>query len=206
MKEEDVVIIFELTIRGLTSSGVISDRDFVERTNLLGSLGYTVMISNYINHTDMVKYLSTIGRGEIIGLVVNVNNIHTIFDESYYKDVSGGIMEALGRGFGQKVKMYVYPAFDIETGSLHLFDDLVVPDNVSGLLDYFKKNNKIEAIHDYNYDLLHIYPGDVLQKIMTGDESWRSDVPERVAKAITFLQIFGYQTKKQTKVSEQEND
>jgi hypothetical protein len=203
VKEEDVVIIFELTIRGLTSDGVISDRDFVERTNLLGSLGYTVMISNYIHHTDMVKYISTISRGEIIGLVLNVNNIHTIFDESYYKDVSGGIMEALGRGFGQKVKMYVYPALDNETGQLHKFEDLTVAPHLSGLLDYFKMNNKIEAIEDFNYDLLHIYPGEVLQKIISGDESWKSDVPDRVAKAITFLQIFGYQRK--SKIEETTN-
>lgn len=206
VQEKDVVIIFELTIRGLTSDGVISDRDFVERTNLLGSLGYTVMVSNYIRHTDMVKYLSTIARGEIIGLVLNINNIHTIFDEEYYKDVSGGIMEALGRGFGQKVKMYVYPALDIDSGKLHIFDDLEVPKHLSGLLDYFKMNNKIEAIHDYDYDLLHIYPGDVLQKIMTGDESWKADVPDRVAKAITFLQIFGYQKEKQAKLTSQQNN
>lgn len=206
VKEEDVVIIFELTIHGLTSDGVISDRDFIERSNLLGSLGYTVMISNYIHHTDMVKYIATIARGEIIGLVLNVNNIHTIFDETYYKDVPGGIMEALGRGFGQKVKMYVYPALDTETGTLDLFDNLTLPDHVSGLLDYFKKNNKIEAIHDYNYDLLHIYPGDVLQKIESGDDSWKQDVPDRVAKAITFLQIFGYQKKMKEKNLQDENN
>lgn len=193
VKEDKVSVIFELTIKGLTNEGSISDKDFIDRASLLGSLGYTVMISNYYQHYSMVEYLSKVNRNQLIGLALNVINIHTIFDESYYEDLPGGIFEGMGSGFGRNVKMYVYPALD-DNDQLMTFDTIQVNPQVQGLLDYLKDNNKMEAIHNYNEDLLHIYPANVLRKIQENDESWEQDVPEKVSKAIKFFQIFGYQS------------
>ena len=50
VNEENLSVIFELTLKDLTADGKISDKDFVDRAELLGSLGYTVMISNYLKH------------------------------------------------------------------------------------------------------------------------------------------------------------
>jgi hypothetical protein len=48
VEEENVREIFELTLKDLTADGKISDKDFVDRAELLGSMGHTVMISNYL--------------------------------------------------------------------------------------------------------------------------------------------------------------
>jgi hypothetical protein len=47
---EKLQVIFELTLKDLTAEGKISIKDFIDRAELLGSLGYTVMISNYLKH------------------------------------------------------------------------------------------------------------------------------------------------------------
>ena len=82
--EENVRVIVELTLKDLTADGKISDKDFVDRAELLGSLGYTVMISNYLKHYKMVDYLATIARGRKMGVIVGVYNLQIIFDEKYY--------------------------------------------------------------------------------------------------------------------------
>lgn len=197
VKEENVRVVFELTLKDLTADGKISDKDFVDRAELLGSLGYTVMISNYLKHYKMVDYLSTIARGRQMGVIVGIYNLQTIFDEKYYDNLPGGLLEAFGRGFGHKVKMYVYPARDVETGELYKFEDVRIPEKLRGLLDFMIANNKLEGIEEYDEKLLHILSDDVLSKIKAGTKIWEEDVPPRVVKAIKFLELFGYKRKKE---------
>jgi len=52
----------------------------------------------------------------MIGLVMGVPSLLEIFDEKYYLNLEGGILEALGRMFKSGLKLYVYPKIDEETG------------------------------------------------------------------------------------------
>lgn len=195
IRKDNVRVVFELTLKDLTADGVISDKDFVDRAELLGSLGYTVMISNYLKHYKMVDYLSGIVRNHMMGLIVGIYNLETILDEKYYDNLPGGILEAFGRGFGHDVKLYVYPANDVETGELYALEDLKVQENMRGLVQYMKDNNKLEAMENCDHRLLGILSDDVLGKIRIGASSWEEDVPDEVVKAIKFYELFGYKKK-----------
>ena len=193
--EENVRVIVELTLKDLTADGKISDKDFVDRAELLGSLGYTVMISNYLKHYKMVDYLATIARGRKMGVIVGVYNLQIIFDEKYYENLPGGLLEAFGRGFGHNVKLYVYPANNVDTGDIYSLDNFSIPKSLEGLLQYLKDNNKLAKFEEYNSKLLGIMSDDVLSKIKVGASSWEEDVPEEVVKAIKFYKLFGYTQK-----------
>ena len=195
--EKNVREIFELTLKDLTADGKISDKDFVDRAELLGSLGHTVMISNYLKYYKMVDYLSDFSRGKKMGVILGIYNLHTVFDEKYYENLKGGLLEAFGRGFGHNVKLYVYPATDVETGNLYQLEDIRIPEKLKGLLDYMKVNNKLEALDDFDRKLLHIMSDDVLSKINANVTAWEDDVPEQVAKAIKFMRLFGYVPKEE---------
>ncbi|MFA7274857.1 MAG: TonB-dependent receptor [Crocinitomicaceae bacterium] len=192
VQEDNVSVIFELTLKDLTADGKISDKDFVDRAELLGSLGYTVMISNYLKHYKMVDYLASIARGKKMGVILGIYNLHTIFDERYYDNLPGGLLEAFGRGFGHNVKLFVYPANNVEDGELYTLDGIRIPKHLTGLLQYMKDNNKMAAIEGYDTHLLHILSDDVLSKIRAGVSSWEDDVPDEVAKAIKYFDLFGY--------------
>ena len=200
VKKDKISEVFELTLKDLTADGMISDKDFVDRAELLGSLGYTVMISNYLKYYKMVDYLSEFSRERKMGVILGIYNLHTIFDDKYYDNLNGGLLEAFGMGFGHNVKLYVYPARDVETGGLYELEEFRIPENLGGLLDYLKDNNKIEAINDFDPKLLHILSDDVLSKIKAGASMWEEDVPEKVAKAIKFMRLFGYRPKKEKMV------
>jgi len=198
IEEDKLRVVFELTLKDLTADGKISDKDFVDRAELLGTLGYTVMISNYLKHYKMVDYLSSIARGYKMGVIVGVYNLQTIFDERYYDNLPGGLLEAFGRGFGHNVKMYVYPANNVETGEIYDLNNFSIPENLKGLLEYMRANNKLAAVESYNPKLLHIMSDDVLSKIKAKTSTWEEDVPEEVAKAIKFYELFGYEKKSET--------
>lgn len=197
LKEEDVdednmCVVFELTLKDLTADGKILDKDFVDRAELLGSLGYTVMISNYLKHYKMVDYLSTIAKEKKMGVILGIYNLHTIFDERYYDNLPGGMLEAFGRGFGHNVKLYVYPALDVENGELYELKDIRIPKHLHGLLQFMLDNNKLEAIEEFNPKLLSIMSDDVLAKIKANAMNWEDEVPEQVVKAIKYFNLFGY--------------
>ena len=202
IKEENVRVVFELTLKDLTADGKISDKDFVDRAELLGTLGYTVMISNYLKHYKMVDYLSTIARRHKIGVIVGVYNLNTIFDERYYDNLPGGLLEAFGRGFGHNMKMFVYPANNVETGDIYCLDNFEIQSNLSGLFQYMKDNNKLAAFENYDPKLLHIMSDDVLSKIKAGVSSWEDDVPAEVAKAIKFYELFGFRKEEAGAISD----
>ena len=45
----------------------------------------------------------------MIGVVMGINNLLEIFNEKYYENLDGGILESFGRMFKNSVKLYVYP-------------------------------------------------------------------------------------------------
>ena len=197
VEKKNVREIFELTLRDLTSDGKIAEKDFIDRTELLGALGYTVMISNYLKYYEVVDYLSEVSRNYKIGVLLGIYNLNNIFNEEFYSELNGGILEAFGKGFGRNSKLYIYPAINYKTGELFEFKDYKVPENLEGLLKFMIDNDKIEGLTKFEYELLKINADEVLEKIQThqDDDTWDSDVPDRVAKAIKFMRLFGYQPK-----------
>lgn len=201
VQEDKMRVVFELTLKDLTADGKISDKDFVDRAELLGTLGYTVMISNYLKYYKMVDYLAPIARGYRMGVIVGIYNLNTIFDERYYDNLPGGLLEAFGRGFGHNVKMFIYPANNVETGDIYNLENFEIPQNLVGLFEYMKANNKLAAYEGYDQKLLHIMSDDVLAKIKAEASSWEDDVPVEVVKAIKFYELFGYVKKKEASIS-----
>jgi len=49
-------VIFEITLANLRSEGEINERDFLDRAELLCSLGQNVMITNFQEYYRLVEY------------------------------------------------------------------------------------------------------------------------------------------------------
>ena len=91
--------------------------------------------------------------------------------------------------------MFVYPAINVETGDIYNLENFKVNDNLKGLLQYMKDNEKLASLEGFDSKLLHIMSDDVLSKINADVSSWEDDVPMEVVKAIKFYQLFGYMNK-----------
>lgn len=194
--EENVQTLFELTLKDLKSEGDIDENDFLDRAQLLGALGQTVMISNYVKYYKVVEYLSQLTRKQKIGVILGVYSLETIFDKSYYNNLPGGILQAFGMGFGGNVKIYAYPAIKIGTGTNELLtcDNIGIPEKMQGLYKHMRDNNRLDGIEGANTDLLHIYSDKVISMIKNGEQGWEDMVPPIVLNAIKHHELFGYQS------------
>jgi hypothetical protein len=115
-----------------------------------------------------------------------------IFDEKYYLNLEGGILEALGRMFKHGLKLYVYPMINEKTGKIVTATQAEVASNLHALFQYLIDNHYIEEIRNYRKEFLRIYPGTVLAKLKAGDETWEEMVPPQVAQIIKEREFFGY--------------
>lgn len=184
-------VLFEITISNLRAAGDIDERDFLDRVDILGKLGYTVMISNFSEYYRLVEYFSSYTKGNI-GIAMGVNNLLDVFDERYYNNLSGGILEAFGKFFKKGMRVYLYPYKDPKTGELLTSENLKVTDNLKELYKYFKLNKRIVDVDNFNSDYLEIYSREILKKIASCQSGWENQLPEGIATLIKERGMFGY--------------
>jgi hypothetical protein len=190
-EEEDLVVLMEMTLENLLAEGQLDHADFLARVDILGSLGRTVLISKFGEYYRLAGYLSRY-TNKMIALVMGVPSLHEIFDEKYYLNLEGGILEALGRMFKSGLKLFVYPVEDEKTGQLLTATQLQVAPNLHHLYQYLIENGFIQEITQYHREYLKIFPPEVLAKMRAGDASWENMVPPEVAQMIKARQFFGY--------------
>jgi hypothetical protein len=189
--EQDLVVLMEMTLENLLAEGQLNHADFLARVDILGALGRTVLISKFGEYYRLAGYLSRY-TNRMIGLVMGVPSLMEIFDEKYYLNLEGGILEALGRMFKGGLKLYVYPMIDERTGKIVTAKQVEVAPNLRSLFQYLIDNQFIEEIAHYHAEYLRIYPADALAKLQRGDSGWERMVPPEVVQIIKEREFFGY--------------
>ncbi|MEM8966929.1 MAG: TonB-dependent receptor [Bacteroidota bacterium] len=190
--EQKLVRISELTLHGLTDEAGIDDTDFLHRVDILGSLGQKVVISDYRRYYSLASYISQLTRGKI-GIILGIKSLQQLFDETYYNDLSGGILEAFGSLFKKNIRLYVYPACHSSTRQIMRTNDLELPGHLNHLYRYLCETSQIVDVKPKNESHLTIYSDDVLSMIRTGTRGWEKMVPQEVSDAIKSKFLFDYQ-------------
>jgi len=214
VKSKEVVVIVEITMNNLLADGQLDVHDFLSRVDLLGEIGLTVLISNYPEYYRLTSYFRRYTK-EMIGVTMGINNLLEIFNEKYYENLAGGILESFGRLFRNSVKLYIYPmrqeAYDsyLATGNpaagksptgensfasnvLITARNAKVSDHLRSLYEHLLQNNYLECITGYDPTVLNTFSRDVLHRIQHNDPTWERMVPYPVADAIKRLRLFGY--------------
>jgi len=190
VEEKNTLVVFEITLSNLRSEGEIDERDFMDRAELLCSLGQTVMISNFQEYYKVVEYFSAYTKARM-GLAMGVNNLVDIFDEKYYRHLSGGILEAFGKLFYRDLKVFLYPMLD-DDGNVINSENLKVHPRMKELYKFFKFNGKVVDIDDFDPHTLEVFSREVLKMIGKGKPGWESMLPVGIAEIIKQHQLFGF--------------
>lgn len=189
---KEVLPLFELTMRNLLNGGSDVDRrDFLARADALAACGMTVMISDYFEYYRLAAYLAWRTK-ERIGIVMGVPSLIELFEEKYYTQLPGGILESFGRLFKNELKLYVYPLKRSMAGDLTTVDNLEVAPELKKLYGYLADRGSFVALDNFKPEYLSIFSRDALKKIAGGDESWKGMVPQGVAELIVKRRLFGF--------------
>ena len=188
---KDVLPLMEITMRNLLAGGTEVDRrDFLARADLLSACGMTVMVSDYFEFYRLAAYLAWRTK-ERMGIVMGVPSLLEIFDERYYTQLPGGILESFGRLFKNDLKLYVYPWKDPDSGELKTVENLQVAPELRKLYGYLADRGSFVGLDNYNPDFLGIFSRNVMTRIGAGDPTWEQMVPAEVAEVIKRRGFFG---------------
>jgi len=196
-KEEDVNpdktdLIFEMTLDNLSQEGSINEKDFLDRVNLLSSLNQMVMITNFREYYRLIEYFARFVKNERMGLIMGTNHLIKLFDESYYQHISGGILEAMGKIFNRKIKLYIYPYKDKDGGKTICSKNVHFEKRQLDLFEYFMHDNRFVDITDFDENLIETYTRDIIEQIQKGEEGWEEKLPDGIAEDIKRNRLFGY--------------
>ncbi|MGK0137052.1 MAG: hypothetical protein ACI9DJ_000496 [Algoriphagus sp.] len=193
--EANMLVVSELTLQSLAEGkdgkllDELDEKDFLDRVDILCSLGQTVMITNYHEYYKLVSYLSKITQHKI-GLIIGYPNLEYIFQGEHYTDLPGGILESFATLFSRKVKLYVYPTRrDKNILNCMKFNPSM---QLMDLYRYLIANHKIEDINHYNPKNLDVQTDNMLDLIRKGEEGWEENVPPEVVEMIKTRCLFGF--------------
>ena len=198
VKNENVTVLFEMTLQNLKDSGEIDQNDFLDRVDILGAVGdelsenHHVMVSSFAEYYRLAGYLLRYTR-EPIGVAMGVPTLKELFEEKYYEDLEGGILESFGRMFKNDLRLYVYPTGGPD-GTTVKVENLEVDTHLQGLFDYLSNSGSIKGIDGFREDYLKIFSRDALEKIRCGDHTWEGMVPEKVVNLIKERGMLGYKS------------
>jgi hypothetical protein len=215
---EEVVVLLEITIHNLLAGGELDLDDFLARVDTLAALGYHVLISNYSEFFRLTDYFRRFTK-KMVGIALGINNLLEVFNEQYYDNLAGGILEACGRLFKENTRMYVYPmkgsgynrylaeqagkgaiasaeaapqALPMPGEWLITAQNLQVKIHLRNLYAYLLENHYIEPLLGFHPENLGIFSRDVLKKIADGDPAWEKLVPAQAAAIIKERHLWGY--------------
>lgn len=189
--DDKVVVLSELTLRSLQSGDEeINEKDFLDRVDILCSLGQTVLISNFHEYYKLISYLNRFTQKRM-ALIMGMPNLAYIFEEKHYQNLTGGILAAFATLFGTKIKLYLYPTADSE-GNVVTSREFSPPAHLRGLFQYMLDNDKFEDVLNYDKNLLSIHTDSILKMIQSGESGWEDYVPKSVAKMIKENCLFGF--------------
>jgi hypothetical protein len=115
-----------------------------------------------------------------------------VFDEKYYRNLNGGMLEAFGILFTRDLKIYVYPSRDPATGAILTTANTQIHPRLKPLYDYLLFNKRMVDIENFDPSVLHIFSKDVLDMIRQGRSGWEDMVPPYVDNMIKDNRLFGY--------------
>jgi hypothetical protein len=209
VKGKEVIVLMEITMNNLLSDGALDAKDFLSRVDLLADIGFTVLISNYSEYYRLTSYLRRYTK-EMIGVAMGINNLLEVFNEKYYENLEGGILESFGRLFRNAVKLYIYPmrkeayeryiveargngtpAKSFAPNILINAKNVRIADHLSSLYAYLLENHCIDSIVGFDTNILDIFSRDALKNIKDNNLLWEKMVPIPVADAIKRRGLFG---------------
>lgn len=199
---DDTEVILEMTTRDMLESGDLLDwtsdigldeAAFIQRMEAMSNMGYIVMLSSFQRYFSLAAYIRRYTQNAIV-IAMGVPAVKQLFNQEYYKDLPGGILENFGRLLKFDLKLYVYPTLDPMTGELITADSIKVDPASQTLYDYIYQRGAVVPIKVYDQSLITV--GDVSQRVVesirTSTDEWESLVPRHVAHQIKSQRLWGY--------------
>jgi len=187
LRDNQFLPILEFNTSKLQSKEQIDEQEYLLRIESLCGLGHYVLVSN-LDLFYKIKDLLRKSTNKPIAIVVAAHHLEKIFDANHYADLSGGLLEGLGRLLDQETRLYVYPD---KTEEICLTTKSFFPkDNLSLIYQYFLKQSWVSDIAGCDEIERHWHSDEIFAMIQKGQTQWEKLVPPSVKEIIKKNKMF----------------
>lgn len=194
-KPDNTIAFCEISLNYLMKDEKVDEKDFLHRVDLLNIMGQSVMISKFRRYFQLVNYF---GQFKMIKLriVIGLPTFDKILEETYYDDLRGGLLQAMGSLFQENVKVYLFPSIDTNSDEVIYPNDNYFKGSKKLLWQYLNETNKILILKSISTNNLKISSEHISDLIENGDESLALYLPKKVYHHIVANKLFGYNRNK----------
>jgi hypothetical protein len=148
---------------------------------MLQALGENVLVSRFPEFHRLGAFLSRYTK-EPIGIVLSRVLLEELFEEKWYVQLDGGLLESLGRLFKNELRLYAYPGLDPATGERRAADQAEIAPHLRKLFEHLLDNRYIIPIRPTDGLDLRYSGTDIRAMIAAGNPQWKQLVPEEVVR------------------------
>jgi hypothetical protein len=171
--------VMEITMNNLLlSEGKVNKEDFLARADVLQAMGKYVLISKFARFVRLSEFLTKYTR-KPVGMVLGVCLFEELFQEKWYENIPGGLLETFGRMLRNGLRLYVYPQGDAQ-GHLRSAANAAVPAEQRKLLEYLVGIGQIRETAQGDPKVIFTNSYAVREMYQAGNLAWREMVPPQV--------------------------
>lgn len=189
VEKNSIVPVCELTMKSLMVAEKLDISDFLHRVETLTANKIPVMVSNFSEYYKSRMFFEDLTKCKF-RLLMGTAHMKDIFNESIYKDLHGGLYEALGDLFRGDSKIYCYPMKERET--VLTTKTFQPPTHLKNIFNHFVESGKIDDIEDFNKEYLTIVTEKIVEKVKSHSKDWEEQVPIETVRIIKNKKLFGY--------------
>lgn len=191
VNKEDTIVLCEMNLKQMMFNNEINEKDFLDRVDLLNGMGQNVMVSGFFEFYKISEYFTAF-KIKQLRMILGANTLEKIFEREYYKNLNGGLLQAMGLLFNEKTKLLIYPFQKADSKELINTENFNITKKYQYLYQHLIINKYILPIENYRKSILGIYSKKILEKIQKADKTWEDSVPKYISEMIKTRKLFGY--------------
>lgn len=184
LKPSDIIPILEIS-----SEFGIEIEDFIKRLEIITGLGYHLLVSNFKYFYEMKRFFRKYTQSPFV-VVMSARHLQDLFDANQYKNLEGGIFEALGKLLDEQTKLYIYPHKNNEI--CLTTKSFFPPKEVNHIYRHFTESSQVMDISGCDNTETYYHSSDVKKMIEEKNKQWEKLTPELAKEYIKKHKLWGY--------------
>lgn len=182
LKTSETVCLFEFTMNNRIKNENATAQDAYDKVQLIKALEIPVLVTRFSLFYELKEFIR-LSTDKPLGIVVGAIHLEKLFDEKFYFDLSGGLLEGMGKLLGRFSRLYIYPH---KTSEVCLLTKSFFPKPaVKHIYQHFIENKMIQDIAGCDEITEFVHSKDILNMIKAKKNEWKKFVPEKIHSLVS---------------------
>ena len=177
LKSSEVTTIFEFTLDNRLKNEKVSVEEAIQKVKMILALNLPVLITRFPLFYEMKEFIR-LASNKPLAIVIGATHLDKLFDEKFYLDLNGGLLEGMGKLLDKSTRLYIYPH---KTKDICLLTKSYFPKPaIRHIYTHFIENKFIQDIAGCDEISEFMHSEDIIKMIKAKKTDWKKYVPASI--------------------------